>query len=135
MERCSGCQFFDRNQRNSDTKAPNAGQCRRNAPSLSPINQKSYMIEGVWPTVRDEDWCGEWKALVRRVDPSRMVDPLGASLGAIPPTAMPPGTSGMPPPRVSVQAARATLASLGGDGRSATVTPLPGLSAGISQSD
>jgi hypothetical protein len=26
------------------------------------------MIEGVWPHVRDDDWCGEWKtaAVVRR---------------------------------------------------------------------
>jgi len=27
------------------------------------------MIEGVWPTVRDDDWCGEWKAAARRPEP------------------------------------------------------------------
>jgi hypothetical protein len=23
------------------------------------------MVEGVWPLVRDDDWCGEWRALAR----------------------------------------------------------------------
>jgi hypothetical protein len=35
---------------------------------LHPINQKSYMIEGVWPHVRDDDWCGEWTAASRRAE-------------------------------------------------------------------
>jgi hypothetical protein len=35
---------------------------------LNPVNPKPYMIEGIWPTVRDDDWCGEWKILARRVD-------------------------------------------------------------------
>lgn len=42
------------------------GQCRRCAPLLSPNPSKAYQIEGVWPTVRDDDWCGEWKILPRR---------------------------------------------------------------------
>jgi hypothetical protein len=33
---------------------------------LTPNPGKSYHIEGVWPTVRDDDWCGEWKILPRR---------------------------------------------------------------------
>jgi len=33
---------------------------------LSPLTTKTYQIEGVWPTVRDDDWCGEWKILARR---------------------------------------------------------------------
>ena len=74
MDRCTGCQHYDRNKGNGEGKSANAGQCRRNAPQLSPINQKSYMIEGVWPTVRDDDWCGEWKALMRRTDQAR-IDP------------------------------------------------------------
>ena len=37
------------------------------------------MIEGVWPTVRDDDWCGEWKLLARRVD-SRVAEALNAPL-------------------------------------------------------
>lgn len=46
---------------------------------LNPVNAKSYMIEGVWPTVRDDDWCGEWKMLARRVD-SRVAEALNAPL-------------------------------------------------------
>ena len=63
------CQYYDRQADKSDGKATAWGQCRRTAPSLSPINAKSYMIEGVWPTVRDDDWCGEWKAAARRPEP------------------------------------------------------------------
>ena len=37
------------------------------------------MIEGIWPTVRDDDWCGEWKILARRVD-SRVAEALNAPL-------------------------------------------------------
>jgi hypothetical protein len=80
VERCVTCHYYDRhNGKLSDGKAQNAGQCRKTAPQLNPINAKSYMIEGVWPTVRDDDWCGEWKALVRRVDPNRVSDVLGAT--------------------------------------------------------
>jgi hypothetical protein len=63
VERCTSCQYFDR-----QNKAQSVGQCRRQAPALSPINVKAYMIEGVWPTVRDDDWCGEFRAQVRRGD-------------------------------------------------------------------
>jgi len=117
MERCTSCQYFDRHKGNADGKSPNAGQCRHDAPRLSPINQKSYMIEGVWPTVRDDDWCGEWKALGRRVDPSRVGDVLGAPL-----------TSPLPmssPPRINAQTARAALGVLGVD----TSTPFSGVAA------
>jgi hypothetical protein len=123
VERCTSCQYYDRNQRNGDAKSPNAGQCRRAAPMLSPINQKSYMIEGVWPTVRDDDWCGEWKALVRRVDPSRLSEVLSSPLPAMPSsigTGAPPAMPPMPPSLVSVQAARAALSSLGIDSRPAS---------------
>ena len=29
---------------------------------LHPVSVKSYLVEGVWPHVRDDDWCGEWIA-------------------------------------------------------------------------
>lgn len=64
------CQYYDRQADKSDGKGPAWGQCRRTAPSLSPINAKSYMIEGVWPTVRDDDWCGEWTASNRSPESS-----------------------------------------------------------------
>jgi hypothetical protein len=97
VDSCVTCQYYDRQRRGAEASA-NAGQCRRQAPALSPLNQKSYMIEGVWPTVRDDDWCGEWKALVRRVEPSRIGDILNAPSA----TPVPPGAPRQippPPPR------------------------------------
>jgi hypothetical protein len=139
VERCTSCQYFDRNNRHADAKSPNAGQCRRSAPALSPINQKSYMIEGVWPTVRDDDWCGEWKALVRRVDPSRLSEALQAPAmptampaSAVPAPALPGGASlpPAPPARLNVQAARAALSSLGIENRAPSPLNLTGTSSG-----
>ena len=77
MDKCIGCQFYDR--QNGNQGGSQWGQCRRAAPMLHPINQKSFMIEGVWPHVRDDDWCGEWKLLARRVD-SRVAEALNAPL-------------------------------------------------------
>ena len=67
MDKCVGCLYYDR-QLNSqpDSRGISWGQCRRTAPMLHPVNQKSFMIEGVWPHVRDDDWCGEFKAAAAR---------------------------------------------------------------------
>ena len=86
MDRCLTCQFFDRHDaRSGDGKSIQWGQCRRNAPSLSPFNAKPHMIEGVWPHVRGDDWCGEHKALAKRLDAqltSLLDDPLMANLAS-----------------------------------------------------
>jgi hypothetical protein len=80
MEKCMTCQYYDRKAaKGAAGSAPSWGQCRRSAPQLNPVNAKSYMIEGIWPTVRDDDWCGEWKILARRVD-SRVAEALNAPL-------------------------------------------------------
>ena len=137
VERCTTCTYYDRHKGGGDAKAANAGQCRRNSPMLSPINQKSYMIEGVWPTVRDDDWCGEWKTQQRRVDTSRLGDVLATPL-----TSPFPGSPPQPP-RVTAQAARAALGALtGGELRPPSVStlplaplPLPALGAGSGGSD
>jgi hypothetical protein len=94
VEKCMVCSYYDRQAgKEADARGVQWGQCRRGAPMLHPINQKSYMIEGVWPHVRDDDWCGEWKAGSRRPD-VRAADALalgplipvatGAALGARP---------------------------------------------------
>jgi hypothetical protein len=94
LDKCIGCCFYDRqNGSNTDSRGVSWGQCRRTAPALHPINQKSFMIEGVWPHVRDDDWCGEFKSSQRRVE-TRVAEPMsagallpigtGASLGARP---------------------------------------------------
>lgn len=120
VERCTSCQYYDRNQRGNDAKLANAGLCRRVAPMLSPLNQKNYMIEGVWPTVRDDDWCGEWKTQQRRVDTSRINEVLNTPLSA------PFAANSAQAPRVTAQAARAALGALSGEPpRIATISTLP----------
>lgn len=67
VEKCVNCRFYDRRHaRPLDGKAPLWGQCRRHAPQLNPnpINAKAYVVEGIWPLVRDDDWCGEWKVIL-----------------------------------------------------------------------
>jgi len=67
LEKCVSCQFYDRqSDRSIEGKSAQWAQCRRSAPMLHPINAKSFMIEGVWPHVREDDWCGEWKARAHR---------------------------------------------------------------------
>lgn len=94
MDKCIACGFYDRQgSGQTDSRGISWGQCRRTAPALHPVNQKSFMIEGVWPHVRDDDWCGEFRAASRRVE-SRVSEPMplspllpigaGASLGSRP---------------------------------------------------
>ncbi len=69
VEKCINCQFYDRRHaRPTDGKAPMWGQCRRHSPHLNPVTAKAYVVEGVWPLVRDDDWCGEWRVLTRVVE-------------------------------------------------------------------
>ncbi|MEP7330194.1 MAG: hypothetical protein ABI777_13365 [Betaproteobacteria bacterium] len=75
----------------TDTRGVQWGQCRRTAPMLHPIVAKSYMIEGVWPHVRDDDWCGEWKMAQRplQVRPSENAGAGPLHAGNVPTTARP----------------------------------------------
>ncbi len=100
MDRCVNCQYYDR-----QNKGQGAGQCRRQAPALSPINAKAYMIEGVWPTVRDDDWCGEWKSGARKPD-TRMPDYLNVGLASPASPARAPGASAASSAVAAVAAAR-----------------------------
>ncbi len=71
MQKCTTCQYYDRKHAKAAAGSmaqSQQGQCRRMAPMLHPINPKSYLIEGVWPTVHDDDWCGEWKLVARRAE-------------------------------------------------------------------
>jgi hypothetical protein len=126
VEKCQVCQFYDRhNVKSNDGKAATQwGQCRREAPMLHPINAKSYMIEGVWPHVRDDDWCGEWKLATRRTD-TRVTEVSTAPhvQGVTPMSPSPltsPLTSSMPP-RV------APLSMPSSIGASQSIMPLPGV--------
>ena len=68
MEKCAGCRFYDRSDAQSDDKSTRWGKCRRTGPMVHPVSVKPYMVEGIWPYVRDDDWCGEWEPSKRRVD-------------------------------------------------------------------
>ena len=72
MKKCQNCQFYDRKDgRSTDGRTTMWGQCRRHSPLLSPHipqSTKSYVVEGIWPVVRDDDWCGEWTAIKRKTD-------------------------------------------------------------------
>ena len=69
VEKCINCQYYDRKRgRPVDGKAPMWGQCRRHSPHLNPVTAKAYVVEGVWPLVRDDDWCGEWRVLSRMTE-------------------------------------------------------------------
>jgi hypothetical protein len=98
VDRCNNCQFYDRQDKGSGL-----GQCRRQAPALSPINAKAYMIEGVWPTVRDDDWCGEWKSGLRRGPDPRFADFASTSAGGA--LATPASTLPLRPSPMTVNAA------------------------------
>lgn len=87
MEKCINCQYYDRrNARPSDGRAPLMwGQCRRHSPHLNPVtSKKSYQVEGVWPLVRDDDWCGEWRAPTRSSIARARFAPRGVDMPAAP---------------------------------------------------
>ena len=68
MEKCLNCQYYDRrSERSNDGRATVMwGQCRRHSPQMNPVTAtKAYLVEGAWPLVRDDDWCGEWRAPTR----------------------------------------------------------------------
>ena len=69
MDNCVGCQHYDRNDAQASDKSARWGKCRRNGPIIHPLSAKAYMVEGIWPHVRDDDWCGEWMASKRASNP------------------------------------------------------------------
>ena len=91
MSQCLTCRFYDRRgQRAAESRGLQWGLCRRDAPQLNTANAKAHGIEGVWATVRDDDWCGQWEAQrgPEIVSPSAAVLAQGAkSAGGAPRTA------------------------------------------------
>ncbi len=88
VEKCINCRFYDRRHaRPLDGKAPLWGQCRRQAPQLNPVTAKAYVVEGIWPLVRDDDWCGEWRIILRAEEwlpepaPTEDLPPIAARAG------------------------------------------------------
>ena len=114
MERCQNCQYYDRHGGNgAGGKSTNGGQCRRHAPQLSPNSAKNYLIEGVWPTVRDEDWCGEFKAAGQRRSDTQRADALLGAIGTAASAAMASPGSATTTTLPRVGASAATPSSIG----------------------
>jgi hypothetical protein len=66
VRKCVACKYYDRSESRSVRDSTQRwGQCRRGVPMLNPASAKGYMVEGLWPQVRDDDWCGEWLATER----------------------------------------------------------------------
>lgn len=97
MEKCVGCQFYDRNDDHAEDKGVRWGKCRRGVPIVHPVSAKAYMVEGIWPHVRDDDWCGEWTTSKRAPDP-RAAEPRTSLLMAAPAAASAVRTSALPGP-------------------------------------
>ena len=115
MERCQNCQYYDRHGGTGAAgKSTNGGQCRRHAPQLSPNSAKNYLIEGVWPTVRDEDWCGEFRASAapKRESSTQRADALLGAIGTAAAAAM-SGSSSTPSTLPRVGAAASAPSSIG----------------------
>jgi hypothetical protein len=68
VRKCVACQHYDRNDIQAEDRSVRWGKCRRTGPIVNPLSAKAYLIEGVWPAVRDDDWCGEWTPGNRRQD-------------------------------------------------------------------
>ena len=94
MEKCVGCQYYDRNDARIEEKGIQWGKCRRSVPIVHPVSAKAYMVEGIWPHVRDDDWCGEWTAVKHRSDAAL---PDARNLMMQPSPATPIRTAGLPP--------------------------------------
>jgi hypothetical protein len=123
VDKCVNCQFYDRHAtRHSESAGVQWGQCRRGAPRLQPVNAKSHMIEGVWPHVRDDDWCGELKPAVRRVEP-RIADVASSAHMA--------GHGS----QIPMQARAPALETYVNGGGGATVTSLPSFAMSASPGD
>jgi hypothetical protein len=109
MEKCLNCQFYDRrNARPTDGRAVMWGQCRRHSPHLNPVTAKGHLVEGVWPLIRDDDWCGEWRSAAQTSLARSRVVPRPVDLIAA-------GASGSSSAGASVNVAEASVAVAGND--------------------
>jgi hypothetical protein len=82
VDKCVACQFYDRHDPHVEDKGVRWGQCRRSGPMVHPVSAKTYMVEGIWPHVRDDDWCGEWVAMKRKAQPPS-TDPMNLLMPAV----------------------------------------------------
>ena len=109
MEKCVACQYYERSEATQgESRAVGWGKCRRNVPVVHPVSAKAYMVEGIWPHVRDDDWCGEWTAAKRR----DAALPDARNLMLQPPIQSPGRAGSLPPGSLMTPASRTSPAAL-----------------------
>lgn len=54
---CAQCAFFEDHAANTGAALGDAGLCRFNPP----ISQPTADGRGLWPVVKESDWCGHFK--------------------------------------------------------------------------
>jgi hypothetical protein len=139
VDKCVSCQFYDRQPiRPNDGRGIQWGQCRREAPRLQPINAKSHMIEGVWPHVRDDDWCGELKPATRRAEPrvcEAASGPLVSSFGPLTPVPSRPAMHGGLANGMANGIANGMANGMANGIANVVVTPQPSLAMGAGRAD
>jgi len=113
LEKCVACQFYDRHDAELEDNGVRWGKCRRTGPIVHPVSAKTYMVEGIWPHVRDDDWCGDWVAMKRKLEgPS--TDPRNLLMQS---AATPIRTSTVPAGSLMTPAAPAEMLSVPSGGR------------------
>jgi len=53
MSKCKTCRWFINPEETDRKKVKGYGECRKGSPI-------SYHADAPWPTVHEEDWCGEY---------------------------------------------------------------------------
>ncbi|SOB92729.1 hypothetical protein [Rhodobacter maris] len=54
---CAKCAFFEDHTANSETELADSGLCRFNPP----VTQIAPDSRGLWPVVKENDWCGHFE--------------------------------------------------------------------------
>ena len=63
---CATCCFW-RPDRQGEQGA-GWGQCRRMPPTMPPIENDKLVHVGLWPSTKESEWCGEWRAAAGKGD-------------------------------------------------------------------
>jgi len=54
---CKDCKYYAKSLRNPG----GCGYCHKSSPQISGDNVVGQQYIGIWPQVKDDDWCGEFR--------------------------------------------------------------------------
>ena len=63
---CKNCDYWERNTHN-----PINGECRRHSPIVTAAScgiGENPEYSNYWPSIHDNDWCGEFKQSIKATD-------------------------------------------------------------------